>query len=121
MTHNSVKLLKNDIIYVEKKGQQTAESMLRLHAEINTYIEQLRKDDKPVLILSNAAEDNMDDPGAQAVAKRLGKEMDFDQSATYGHSPYLVELRRHMMEAANLGDKIGDFHTREEAEAWLQA
>ena len=119
MIQNKVELLENNIIYVEKVGDQTAESMTDLFTKIKQYAASLRSERKPVFILSNASQEGSMDIPARKVAAEIGKELDYDKSATYGAAFYLQEVRKLMVEATKLEEKVANFKTKEEAIEWL--
>ena len=116
---NHVTLLDNDIIYVEKIGDQTAASMRELFAAVMQLGTQLRAENKPVLVLSNASQEGKTDVEGHKVSAEIGKTWDFDKSATYGSSAYLEVVRNWQIEATQLDQKVANFKTREEALAWL--
>jgi hypothetical protein len=117
--HNRVELLYDEFIYVEKIGDQTEATMLDLYARVQQFATELRKQNKPVLILSNAEQEGKTDEAGRRVAIRIGKELDFDKSATYTSSTYLHSLRDVMTKAIELDQKVATFGTRAEAAAWL--
>ena len=116
---NIAKRLPNDIIYVEKVGNQTEVSMRQLYDVIRELAKTLRAEGKPVLILSNARNEGKMDLGARKLAVQIGKQLDYDKSATYEASAYLHSLRNIMIKATQLNTKVANFRTREEAETWL--
>ena len=116
---NRVELLSTGIIYVEKIGDQTEQSMFEMLGKINQFIAQLRAAKKPVLILSNAKAEGKMDMSAIALATKIGTDMDYDKSATYGSSAFLHALREHLISEAQLNQKVANFKTKKEALAWL--
>lgn len=119
MQVNKVSLLQNDVIYVEKVGDQTQDSLIELFRKISKLATNLRAQNKRVLILSNAANEGTMDIHARQTAAKIGSELDYDKSATYGSSVFLKNLRKYMIEATKLDQKVANFATREEAEVWL--
>lgn len=117
--HNTVRLLQNNIIYVEKVGDQTADSMTALYDQVKELAAELRRQNKPVLILSNAQKEGEMDSGARKVATKIGKDLDYDKSATYTPSLRVRGLRELMVMVTDLGQKVANFDTRAEALAWL--
>lgn len=116
---NRVKLLDNDIIYVQKIGDQNAETMIDLFEKIQKVVSRLRAEHKRVLILSNASKEGTTDvPGAK-VSATIGTQLDYDKSATYGSSQFHRFAREYMIALTNLETKVANFETREEAMAWL--
>jgi len=116
---NKVKRLQDDLIYVEKVGDQTEESMVDLLTRIQVIAAELRADGKPVLILSNATQEGKMDIRARQTAAKIGKELDYDKSATYGAAAFLKLTRELMIQATQLNNKVKNFKTRKEAEDWL--
>ena len=116
---NVVKLLDKDIIYVQKVGSQTERSMLDLFAQINELVDSLRTRNKPVLILSDSTKEGVMDDGAREIATRIGTNLDYDKSATYGSTPFIFEMRKRMIAESGLGHKVADFKTRQGALSWL--
>ncbi|HSE61100.1 MAG TPA: STAS/SEC14 domain-containing protein [Candidatus Saccharimonadales bacterium] len=116
---NTVQRLENDIIYVQKVGNQTNESMTALFAEIKVLASQLRHEDKPVLILSDASQEGSMDLGGRQAAAKIGKDLDYDRSATFGAALFLENTRKLMIRATDLDAKVRNFATRHEAEQWL--
>jgi hypothetical protein len=116
---NTVKLLDDGIIYVEKFGDQTELSLFELTGRISLLATELRKQDKPVLILTNATAEGTMDKSAIAVATKIGQELDYDKSASYGAPGFLHVLRENLITEAKLDAKVANFVTREEALAWL--
>jgi hypothetical protein len=116
---NEVQLLEDGIIYVQKIGPQTKRSMLDLFSKVNEIALDLRAQNKPVLILSNATQEGMMDDEAREIAARIGSNMEYDKSATYGTSPFLLEVRKEMIAKAGLGHKVADFEHEADARAWL--
>jgi hypothetical protein len=118
-THNKVEMLHGEFIYVEKVGDQTEATMMDLYMRVKKLAAELRKQGKPVLILSNAERQGATDEAGQKAAVLIGKELDFDKSATYTSSEYLHNLRDVMAKAIELDQKVANFDTRAEAAAWL--
>ncbi len=116
---NVVKRMSNDMIYVEKVGDQTGDSMRALFDEIFKIGLDLRTEGKPVLVLSNATNEGKTNIEGRKVGAEIGKTWDFDKSATYGSSLFLHKMRDMMVEATQLDQKVGNFETRQQAEAWL--
>ena len=116
---NKVELLDKGFIYVEKVGDQTAESMANLFSQIKNLASQLRAANKPVLILSNAYREGKTDIKGREMAAEIGKTLDYDKSATYGASLFLKNERKLMIKATQLSSKVANFATRQEAEEWL--
>ncbi len=116
---NVVKRLPNNMIYVEKVGDQTGESMRALFGEIIKIGLALRAEGKPVLVLSNATHEGKTDIDGRKVGAEIGKTWDFDKSATYGSSQFLHNMRDLMVEATSLDQKVANFETRQQAQAWL--
>lgn len=116
---NKVELIDNDIIYVQKVGDQTERSLFELIGKINQLSTELRAQNKRVLILSNSQKEGTMDVNALKLAAKIGKDMDYDKSATYGSSPYLHKVREDMINVTQLNQKVANFVTREEALAWL--
>ena len=118
---NVVKLLDEDIIYVEKVGRQTEETMFQLAGQINQLVAELREREQTVLILSNTEQESIMDEKTIAMATKIGTDMDYDKSATYGASAGLHKQREQIAEEADLHSKVANFATREEAIDWLLA
>jgi hypothetical protein len=118
---NSVKLLDSGIIYVVKVGTQTEQSMSELMEEVGQLAAKLRSQNKPVLILSNASREGSMDPSAIEMATKVGVDLDYDKSATYGSSAFLHHLRQHLISEARLDAKVANFATRRQAIEWLQS
>ncbi len=116
---NKVELLDNDIIYVQKIGDQTEQSLFELIGKINHLAAGLRAQKKPVLILSNASAEGKMDAKARKMAAKIGKDLAYDKSATFGSSEYLYNLRELMIIATQLNQKVANFKTEAEAVAWL--
>ena len=119
MMQNKVERLENDIIFVKKIGDQTAKSMIDLYVMIADISEQLRKEGKPVLILSDASDEGESDLKSREAAAKIGKSLDFDRSATFGAHLVLETTRDLMIQATQLNLKVRNFKTRDEAEKWL--
>ncbi len=117
--NNLVKFLDNDIIYVEKAGDQTPQSMLDLFGEISKLASQLRRQEKRVLILSNAEKETKMDAKTQEIAAAIGKDLDYDKSATYGVTHYMEAMRANLIHEAQLDTKVANFKTKHEAADWL--
>src|SRR5258706_15188139 len=116
---NNVELLDNDVIYVQKIGDQTQKSMMELFKKISQISSELRAQKKRVLILSNAEEEGKMDVPAKQTAANIGSKLDYDKSATYGSSLFLSKLRKFMIEATKLDQKVANFATRKQAMEWL--
>ena len=119
MMQNKVELIEGDIIYVEKVGNQTIESMSELYEKVAQLSRQLRARRKPVLVLSNAEDEGEMDIGTRQYVAKIGKELDYDKSATYGLTVYRHEVRELMISATQLGGKVANFKSRPEALKWL--
>jgi len=116
---NKVELLHSEFIYVKKVGDQTEATMMDLYKRVKKLAAELRKQGKPVLILSNAEHEGVTDEAGQRAAAYIGTVLDFDRSATYTSSEYLHDLRDVMAQAIELDQKVANFDTRAEAAAWL--
>ena len=116
---NIVELIEHDIIYVEKAGDQTPQSMLDLFMEISKRAVELRVVHKPVLILSNGQKEAKMDPQTRKIAAAIGKDLNYDKSATYGSPAHIHAMREHMISEAKLDQKVANFQTRQEAIDWL--
>ena len=116
---NKVELLHDQFIYVEKVGDQTKATMLDLFERVGKLAAELRAQGKDVLILSNAEREGKTDEAGHKVAVMIGKELDFDKSATYTSSEFLHSARDVMVQANDLDQKVATFATRAEAIAWL--
>jgi len=118
---NQVGLIENDIIYVEKVGDQTAESMTALYDAVERFAAEIRAHGEPVLVLSNAEREGKNDAGALEVISTRGRTLDFDKSATYGSSEKQRIARDHMISMEGLAAKVANFDNRENAMQWLLA
>lgn len=116
---NKVQRLKNDIMFVQKFGDQTEDLMILLYAQIHACTRKLRKEGKPVLFLSDAREEGDMTDGAKEIALTIGKQLDYDKSATFGASATLLATREELIKIAKLNDKVRSFKTRKEAIDWL--
>lgn len=116
---NKVELLKNNIIFVQKVGDQTEESMRDLFEKISKLAADLRAQNKSVLVLSDARKEGKMNINARKLAIKIGGKLDYDKSASYGSSAYLHSLRELMARATDLEEKVTSFKTRKEAETWL--
>ncbi len=116
---NIVKLLESDVIYVQKAGSQTQQSMMELFSAISKLAIELRARDKRVLILSNAEKEESMNGQTRKIAAAIGRDLDYDKSATYGATRYMDTVRGLMIKAIALDEKVADFETREEALEWL--
>lgn len=117
--HNTVELLENDIIYVQKVGDQTEESMADLYEQIIKIAKRFRAADKRVLVLLNAEQEGKTDVKGREMAATIGRDLDYDKSASFGSSEYLHSVRELMISATQLDQKVANFKTREEAMEWL--
>jgi hypothetical protein len=116
---NKVTLLDNDVIYVQKIGDQTAETMIDLFDRLAKIAAKLRREQKRVLILSNASQEGTTDIPAAKVSATIGTELDYDKSATYGLSDYHRFAREYMISLTNLEGRVANFGSRDEAMRWL--
>ena len=117
--HNKVELLDTGIIYVEKAGNQSESSLLALYEKINEFVIGLRAQDKPVLILSNLEKESAMSPKVIKTAIKVGLELDYDKSATFGSSTYLRNLRQLLVRGTQMDQKVANFKTKKEAVTWL--
>lgn len=117
--NNKIELLDNDIISVKKIGDQTAESLSETVAKINQLARDLRAQHKPVLILADARHEGKMNDEARQMAAKIGKDLDYDKSATFGSSLFQENVRKLMITATHLDAKVANFETREEALEWL--
>jgi hypothetical protein len=118
---NKVGLIEHDIIYVEKIGDQTAESMTALYEAVQKFAAKVRAQGEPVLILSNSAQEGASDPGALETIAKWSNLLDFDKSATYGSSRVQRVTRDNMISMEGLATKVANFDNRENAVQWLLA
>lgn len=110
----TIKLLANDIIYIERQGEQ-AERNLRVGFErVSELSRQLRKQRKPVYILNHAHGEEVSPKVLVFMLK-----FDFDKCAVYGTSRQSNNVRDLMVRANGLENKIASFETEKEALAWL--
>lgn len=116
----TITLRADDIIYVEKYGQQTVALMHQLFIEIAALAATLRANSKPVLIPSNIEhEEPMSDEVRDMVIPR-SRQLDFDKSASYTSSEYVHNLRDLLARVNKVETKVATFDTQSEALAWLQ-
>jgi hypothetical protein len=118
-TNNKIELLDNDIVYIEKVGDQTVESMTELYNQLSLLAGQLRAQGKPVLVLVNVHDEREMNASVRKFVAEMSRRVDMDKSASYAPSPYLRGLRDLLIRAARVDDKVANFETREEALAWL--
>lgn len=109
-----IELMPNDIIFVERRGEQ-AEAQLKVGFErVRLLAAQLRLQGKPVLILNHATTQNVS-PRVIAYLQQI----DFDRVAVYGASTRDNSKRNLMVSANALEQKIASFPSEAEALAWL--
>lgn len=116
---NRVTLIDHDIIYVEKMGDQTVQSMRALCTRIGELAAELRAQDKAVLILSNASREQHMSKAVRDIVIAIGHTLDFDRSATFTSSKRLHSVRDLMIRVNGLDQKVANFKTEDEALAWL--
>ena len=117
---NMVMLTDDDIIYVEKHGQQTVDSLAELKAEVIRLSAKLRANDTKVLLLVNGLDDSEDmDLLAWKAVYDIWRAASFDKCATYGIPQELRENRATVVKQLGLEMKIVDLEFEEEALDWL--
>jgi len=118
---NSVELLEDGIIFVVKVGNQTGQSLFELMGQIVAMADLLRDRGQAVLVLSDLRQEGTMDPEAVAMARKIGQELDFDKSATFGAPESVLRTRQRIAKDTQVHAKVRDFATREQAVAWLRS
>lgn len=109
-----IELLPNDIIFVERRGEQ-AEKQLKVGFErVGLLAAQLRLQDKPVLILNHAISNHV-----SPRVLHFMQQLDFDRVAVYGTQVRANNKRDLMVRANAMEQKIASFQSEAEAVAWL--
>lgn len=116
---NKIELLDNGIIYIQKIGPQSSEATAELFQKMEELAAGLRRQKRPVLVLTNSELEGKMDMDARKLASTYGAKLDFDRSAAFGHSDYLRTVRHLMITATGMHAKIANFASRSEAEEWL--
>jgi len=116
---NTVELLSNGIILITKVGDQNGRTMSSLYKKINQIATELRAQNKKVLFLSDSRREGEITLGGWKAGDTVGRIIPFDKSATFGTSAVTRAKRQYITSVEGEEQRVADFDTREEAEAWL--
>ncbi|MCA9397582.1 STAS/SEC14 domain-containing protein [candidate division WWE3 bacterium] len=108
--------------YIEEiwSGDITDEAVELMVNESIPYMNQLRRENRPVRVLINVEKLGATDSKARASAVKMLRSMDFDLMAVYGlGSVFQKHLVTLLVKAARMADRIQYHNSRESALEWL--
>lgn len=111
--------LEGGVIHQQLVGDQTRETVADLTRQTETFVEQLRAAQKPVLILSDYSDVGDTSQDSRDELKQVLGTRYFDRISVFGVPPRLQIVGRLLLTLTGKGDQVRIFNTREEAEAWL--
>lgn len=113
--------LENNVIYIEKRGEQTAQSLMEIKSKVDRLSTRLRKQNNDVRLLINGSDEpeNMDLVAWKTVFD-IWLGANYDKCASFGIPKEMRENRAAAIKQLKLSHKIVDFETKSKACAWLQ-
>lgn len=114
-----IEIIENDIIFVTKIGNQNSSTINLFRKEIEVIAKKLRLANKPVLILIDSTKEGETSTRGWKALDKVGKDMDYDKSATYGLTMETRKIRQKILHDIGHKQKIADFGTKAQALKWL--
>ena len=118
-TQNTAELLSTGVILITKVGDQDGRSMSDLYRQVDKIAKKLRAQNKKVLLLSDNTREGEINLSGWKASDAVGRTLSFDKSATFGTSAITRAKRQYIISVEGDEQRVADFDTREEAEAWL--
>lgn len=116
---NKVFLGNDGFIHNVFHGDQTKEGIQRMGQELRAVIQQLRQQNKPVLILSDLHDVGKQNLSVRKAGYDLIVGLDFDRVAMFGANRLIAAVAHFVTKAAGRS-RIKYFNTKEEANQWLK-
>ena len=113
-------ILKAGIICQNCSEEQTYESMHQMLKKTNQIADQLHKEKKKVLILTDFSQVRNADYGAKKASFEGLSDPRHDKVAIFGATPFMRLMGEAIIKAAGASGKIKNFATQEEALKWLK-
>lgn len=107
------------IIEIEVVGDQTAASVRAMGIEAARLAAQLRREQRPVLVLDNLKRLGHTDSAARREVARIARQLDFDRGAMLGDATPLMRLGTNLMLRAIGRPNLRYFASRDAALLWL--
>ena len=116
---NKVYLGDDGFIHVHPIGDQTYETTKQSVQETAQLIDAIRKQNKPVKILTDLTKMGKQDSGARRGGYEGFMGLDFDKFALLGGGIFLRNVVGLIIKASRLGHKVKVFNRREDVIGWL--
>ena len=101
-------------------GPQTAATVTGMADDAVRLCNQLRQQQRPVLLLIDAAGVSGQDAGARQAGFELLRNLDYDRAAAFGASPFLRAVINLVIRATGRADHIKYCDSEAEAKAYLR-
>lgn len=111
---------KDNFIEIVVPGDQTPAFAEKTTQEIMSYADELRAHKKRVIILNDVSRVHKVPVAVRKKVAEGFKQLQFDKMAIFGVTGYMMYLVNFLIVARGQGKIIKYFHTRGEAERWLQ-
>lgn len=116
---NQVFVRKDGLIFCVYDGSQTAESLGLMVRETEKISSQLRKENKPVLILVDMTRFGNASIDARATAASALERNTYDKVAIFGANRFLRHVSNLLIFATRKSDIVRHFESEEHAKKWL--
>jgi hypothetical protein len=118
--YNKVYINSEGLLIIWVVGDQSRESVREMGEKLEFYVEQLRAEGKPVLILDNLLRMGHTTSEARAEVARIAKRLPFERAAMVGGGGTAMRFGTNLMLRAIGKRNLRFFASMEAADVWLQ-
>lgn len=112
--------LEGDIVHNVFEGDQTERSVYTVVYENRKFAEELRKQGKKVLMMSDLTNLGASTAGSRKASTDALQKMDYDKVALFGANKFMKHLANLIVFGSGMSHKVRYFDTKEQAEEWLR-
>lgn len=117
---NLVNLGEDGIIYDIMEGDQPAEAVSENNAQVASFVNKLKAEGKPALVLVDLSKVGKQDTASRVAAKEFITEIEFDRLAAFGANMLIKQLVNLVIFASGQGQRVRYFDSKDEALVWLK-
>ena len=121
MEENKVYLSEDGFIRADYVGKQNVERVTQTQKEINDFVEKMRKEGKPALVLVDISKVTGQDSGARKAGFEGMSKFRYDKIALFGAGIFLKNVVNFVAKASGKSSKIRLFRIEKEASEWLNS
>ncbi len=116
---NKVYLDTDGLLQIWVVGDQTADTVREMGEKLGYFVEQLRAQGRPVLVLDNLKKMGATTSGARAEVARIAKALNFDRAAMVGDGSPAMRFGTNLMLRAIGRGNVHYFSSLDAARIWL--